>query len=166
MKEMMFVYKNLFEKRVINALDDKVICEIKNLSTEYHVEYKYSELSSRVTIGRISNVMWTNIGWYLVIAFGLFVVFAKILFPEYFYNPVNRIFPLSLLGLSLIAFSLQLIFKYDCIWINDKEGNTAMSFRLTKHNHEQGKKVKDFIVNNIQRAENKLAKSKNEGKAK
>ena len=153
MEEMVFVYKTLFEKRAMRAYDDKVVCEIKTLSNEYLVEYKYSDLSSSVIIGKIGDEVWSNIGWILLATDAVFVVFGKIIFPEYFYYPANRIFPLGLAGLSLIMFFLRLIFKYDCIWIKDKEGKTAVFFRLNKQNYEQGQKVKDFIVNQIKQVE-------------
>jgi len=153
MEEMVFVYKTLFEKRKLRAYDDKVIYEIKTLSNEYLVEYKYSDLSSSMIIGRIGDEVWSNIGWILFAASAVFAVFVKIIFPEYFYNPANRIFPIGLAGLSLIMFLFRLIFKYDCIWIKDKEGNTALFFRLNKQNYAQGNKVKDFIVNQIKQVE-------------
>ena len=159
MEEMVFGYRTLFEKRTIRAYEDKVVSEIKTLSNEYLVEYKYSDLSSSVTIGRIGDEVWSNIGWILLGAGAIFIAVVKIIFPEYFYNPANRIFPLGLAGLSLIMFFFRLIFKYDCIWIKDKEKNTAMFFRLNKQNYEQGQKVKDFIVNQIKQVEKSTRES-------
>ena len=153
MEEMVFGYRTLFEKRTIRAYEDKVVSEIKTLSNEYLVEYKYSDLSSSVIIGRIGDEVWSNIGWILLGIGIVFVAVVKNIFPEYFDNPASRIILLGLAGLSLIMFFFRLIFKYDCIWIKDKERNTAIFFRLNKQNYEQGQKVKDFIINQIKQVE-------------
>ena len=151
---MKFVYENKFEKRTIIALEDKVISETKTLTYNDHYEFKYDELTSNVVNGKVGDDLWSNIGGSLLLASIIFTFAVRLFIPEYYFTPANRIFPISLLALSLLSFAIKSIFKNEGIWIVHKKFDTSIFFKLSKNNREQGHKVKDFILEKIRQKEN------------
>lgn len=149
MEDIKFIYETIFEKRTIIALEDKVISETKTLTYNDHFEYRYSELTSNVIHGKVGDNLWSNIGGSLLLASALFVTSVRLFIPEYYFTLTNRIFPISLLTLSLIMFSIKGLFKNECIWILHKKEDMSIFFKLNKNNREQGHKVKDFIINKV-----------------
>ena len=142
------IFQNLLEKRIITALEDRVIFEFSNHIDYSRIEFEYSELKSKVVRGRKGDPMWTNIGAYIVIGMVFLTFVFSFIFPDALRSSYYRYISLALMILALVAFSLRLI-KYDCVWFDDNEGEYAFLIKLNDKNRGQGEKTIDFILEKI-----------------
>ena len=62
---------------------------------------------------------------------------------------------LGLAALGLVAYCLRLI-KYDKVWIDEKDGSSGISIKLTKQNREAAEKVISYIAEKLEQVESKL----------
>jgi hypothetical protein len=147
-----FVFSNLPGKENIQALENCVIVEHKNLAREIRLEYKYSELEPKVVRGRDSDAGWTSLGWWTLIFLFLFSTIISIVIPKVFYISTNRILPFSLIALALVSFALRLV-KHDCVWFKNKGDEVAFMVKLTNWNRIQAEELISFIKNKIEEAE-------------
>jgi len=140
---------DFFNRQTISALDDRVtICD-KNIFKDVQFNYEYGELKSRVARGRLGDAGWTNLGWTLIGISIFCAVFLEIVFPNVFAEPLNRLIPVSVLLLSLVAFALRLI-KHDTVWfLHKSDDNIAFAIRLNKPDHEQREQFIKYIQDKI-----------------
>ncbi len=146
----------LFEKQKITALEDRVIVEYKSLVKEFRVEYKYSELKSRVVRGRSSDPAWNNIGNFLFGTAFVIAVTSVFLFRDFIASPYYRIVVLGLAALGLIAHGLRLV-KHDKVWFDEKDDNSNVMIKLPKKNREEAEKMISYITEKIHASESKSA---------
>jgi hypothetical protein len=146
----------LFEKQKITALDDRVVIEYKSLVKEFRVEYKYSELKSRVVKGRSGDPVWNSIGNVLIATAFTIGASSVFLFPNFLHSPYYRIVVLGLATLGLIAYGLRLV-KHDKVWFDEKDDNSSFMIKLPKKNREETEKMISYITEKILASESKSA---------
>ncbi len=146
----------LLEKQKAIALEDRVIVEYTSLIKEIRVEFKYSELKSRVVRGRSGDPGWTNIGNYLLGAAFIIAISSILIIRGFIDSPYYKMIVLGLAALGLVAYCLRLV-KYDKVWFDEKNNNFAFLIKLTNNNREQAEKVISFITEKINQAESKTA---------
>ena len=84
---MQTTYRRLpdYNSRVtIEATQEKVTLNYKNLFSDYVTEYDYKELSGRIARGKVSDTSWFSIGlifFFIPMFINLFVL--GLLFPDY-----------------------------------------------------------------------------------
>jgi hypothetical protein len=146
----------LLEKQRVTALEDKVIIEYASPIKEIRVEFKYSELKSRVVRGKTGDPRWTDIGNYLLGAAFIIAVSSVFIIRGFIDSPYYRLIVLGLAALGLVAHCLRLI-KYDKVWFDEKDNNFAFIIKLTDRNREEAEKVISYITEKIKQAELKTA---------
>ena len=146
----------LFERQKIIALEDKVIVEYVSLIKEFRVEYKYSELKSRVVRGKSGDPSWTNIGNFLLGTAFIVAISSIFLFRGFVDSPYYRLVVLGLAALGLVAHGLRLV-KYDKVWFDEKDGSSGFFIKLINRNREEAEKMIGYIVDKINHVESKTA---------
>jgi hypothetical protein len=144
----------LMEKERIIALEDKVIVEYANLGKEIRTEYKYSELQSRIVRGRVGDYAWTNIGNFLLTAAFVIAMGSIFLFFDFTGSRSYRLIVLGLASLALVAYCLRLV-KYEKVWINEKNNDSSILFKMTNRNRGEAEQMISYIVEKINQAESK-----------
>ena len=146
----------LMEKEKIIALEDKVIVEYSKLGQEIQTEYKYSELQSRIVRGRVGDYAWTNIGNFLLTAAFVIAMGSVFLFNDFTGSVAYRLIILGLASLALVAYCLRLV-KYEKVWINEKNNDSSILFKMTNRNRGEAEQVISYIVEKINQVESKTA---------
>ena len=146
----------LLEKQKLTALEDRVIVEYTSLVKEFRVEYKYSELKSRVVRGRSSDPAWNSIGNFLFGTAFVIAIASVFLFRDFVASPYYRIVVLGSAALGLIAHSLRLM-KHDKVWFEEKDGSSHIMIKLPKRNREETEKMISNITEKINQSESQSA---------
>jgi hypothetical protein len=63
---------------------------------------------------------------------------------------------LGLASLALVAYCLRLV-KYEKVWINDKNSDSGILFKMTNRNRGEAEQIISYIVEKINQVESKTA---------
>jgi len=143
---------SVIEKQKITALEDRVIVEYASPTKEFRVEYRYSELKSRVVRGKSGDSVWSNIGSFFLSAAFVVAIGSIFLFREFFDSPYYRLAVLGLAVVGVVAYGLRLV-KYDKVWFDEKDENSGFLIKLTKNNREEAEKMISYLTEKIHQAE-------------
>jgi hypothetical protein len=146
----------LLEQQKITALEDRVIVEYTSLVKDLHVEYKYSELKSRVVRGRSSDPAWNTIGSFLLGVAFITAISSVFLFPDFVASPYYRIVVLGLAALGVVAYSFRLV-KYDKVWFDEQDGSSGFFIKLPNKNREEAEKMISYLTKRIHEAQSQSA---------
>lgn len=136
-------------KYKLTALEDKIICEYKSLTTEYNHEFLYSDIKPTYYKAKAGDQKW------FTVAFIIFVLgSASTIFLNNFDTASFMILFITI-GMSIIAI-MRAFIKREFITFYTKD-NFSIPILLHKGDMPQNKEMADFIIYKIESIKNKEA---------
>ncbi|MCK5708879.1 MAG: hypothetical protein KAI43_14630 [Candidatus Aureabacteria bacterium] len=129
-------------KYKLTALEDKIICEYKSLTTEYNHEFLYSDIKPTYYKAKAGDQKWFTVAL-IIFAIG----FASALILKSFHTLSFFLFSITI-GLSIIAV-IRAFIKREFITFYTKD-NFSIPILLHKSDMPQNNEMADFIISKIE----------------
>jgi hypothetical protein len=143
---------NWLARQSVQALDDKVIVNFKNLLGRVQEEFVYTDLKLKVDRGRMGDSGWSSVGSLLIAVAIMLSFLVPIVFPQANAIEVLRVVVIGLVALALIAFALRFGLKFDYVSFYTSESVHAFTFKLANKDRQKCEELVNYILQKVSTA--------------
>jgi hypothetical protein len=137
--EIIQVFPTSLGKQRIQAFEDKLVVDYKNLFRSYQIEFDYKELDPKIIRGKVGDSGWFNITFFLIIL---------ILIIRFLVGMSNEVFVTALLVMAGLPAILGFI-KYDYVVIDTNKAGYHLVFWVWGKHRQARENMVNFILEKI-----------------